>query len=101
MSPAKQSFLTGPRLAARSILPVMVGPATILILAMTGAVQSGPGVLAAIAAGAGGLYLNARRRAAEAQVHPVADLASPPPAPARPSRAARRSPRSWSVCPIR
>ena len=75
MSPAKQSFLTGPRLAARSILPVMVGPATILILAMTGAAQTGPAVMAAIAAGAGGLYLNARRRAAEVPVHPVDDLA--------------------------
>ncbi len=75
MSPAKQSFLTGPRVAARSILPVMVGPATILILAMTGAAQTGPAVMAAIAAGAGGLYLNARRRAAEVPVHPVDDLA--------------------------
>ncbi|WP_421738252.1 sensor histidine kinase [Caulobacter sp.] len=53
----------------------MVGPATILILAMTGAAQTGPAVMAAIAAGAGGLYLNARRRAAEVPVHPVDDLA--------------------------
>ncbi|MDI1365610.1 MAG: ATP-binding protein [bacterium] len=72
MSPVKPSFETAPGGAARAALPVLVGPAAILVLAAAGGARPGPAVLTAILAGVGGLYLHARVRRVELEAAPVA-----------------------------
>ncbi len=62
MSPEKQSIRSLVRSVGGASLPVLVGPAAILGLAATGAVQPMPAWLAAMASGLGGLYLSARHR---------------------------------------
>jgi two-component system phosphate regulon sensor histidine kinase PhoR len=78
MSPEKHSAPIVSRLLDGAALPLIVGPAAILTLAITGAAQMGPALAAALATAAGGLYLNARHRARRARVSTVATLAPVP-----------------------
>ncbi|WP_425996972.1 sensor histidine kinase [Caulobacter sp. DWR1-3-2b1] len=75
MSPEQQPIRSLARSVGGVTLPVLVGPAAILVLAATGAAQPVPAWLAAIASGLGGLYLSARHRRIQAENQPAAALA--------------------------
>jgi two-component system phosphate regulon sensor histidine kinase PhoR len=83
MSPEKQSIPKAARSAAHAALPVLVGPAALLVLALIGAAEPAQAVMAAIATGLVGLYLNARLSQAQVETLPVA---------ARPPEAQQKTP---------